>query len=71
MFPFVPLLSLLAILGGTGALYWYSNLSKEEQEKADRIAGDYALELFGKTLDELTSAEAKRVHALTKQHFEG
>ena len=31
-------------------------------------AREYALDLFGKTLEQLTSAEADRVHALTKRH---
>ena len=69
MFPFIPLLAIGAILGGAGTLYWYDNLSRQEKEAADRIAGGYALELFGKTLDELTEGEASRVHDLTRRYF--
>jgi hypothetical protein len=69
MFPIIPLFALLAILSGGGTLYWYHRLSAAEKENADRIAGRYALALFGKTLEQLTAAEAHRVHGLTKRHF--
>jgi hypothetical protein len=69
MFPLIPLLALGAILGGGYTLYWYSRLSREERERADRLAADYARDLFGKTLSQLTEAEAKRVHELTRRHF--
>jgi hypothetical protein len=60
----VPLLALATILGGVVTLAWYSRLGKEEKEKADRRAGEYARQLFGKHLDQLTAAEAKTVASL-------
>lgn len=69
MFPFIPLIALASLLGGSVTLIWYYCLSPEEQKKADRIAGQYALEMFGKKLDELTSSEANDVHKFTKRHF--
>ncbi len=69
MFPIIPLLALAAILTGGTTLYWYHRLGKEQKEEADRIAGDYSMELFGKTLRQLTDLEAERVHSLTKRHF--
>jgi hypothetical protein len=69
MFPLIPLLALFAIVGGGVTLVWYEELSKPQQEEADRIACGYAKDIFGKTMKELTKAEADKVAMLTKQHF--
>ena len=69
MFPIIPILALFSILGGGATLIWYDGLSKEKQQEADRIACDYAKDIFGKSMKELTKAEANRVAQLTKQHF--
>jgi hypothetical protein len=63
------LLALVAILGGGAALLWYDQLSKEEQQKADRIAGGYARDIFAKTTEQLNNAEADHVAMLTRRHF--
>jgi hypothetical protein len=68
-FPIVPLLALVAILGGGVTLVWYDELSKEQKEEADRIAADYAKQLYGKSVKELTRAQGNRVVSLTKGHF--
>ncbi len=68
-FPYVGIASaVLTALGGYG-LYWYTNLSKSEQDEADRLAADYAKRLFNKGLDELTAHQASRIHELVKAHF--
>ena len=69
MFPLIPILALFAIVGGGATLAWYSELSKEEKTEADRIACDYAAELYQKNLKELTKAEAAHVARLTASHF--
>ena len=69
MFPLIPLLALIVILGGGVTLVWYEQLSKEEQQEADRIACGYAKDIFGKAMKELTKAEANHVAQLTRQHF--
>jgi hypothetical protein len=69
MFPLIPLLAIFAIVGGGATLVWYDRLSKEEKQKADRIACDYAKEVFNKSLEDLTNEEAKHVAMLTKRHF--
>ena len=69
MFPIVPLFCLTSILGGALGLRWYSRLSREEQERADRFAAQKAHELFGRPLDRLSASEAERVHALTQRHL--
>ena len=69
MFPVIPLLALFAIFGGGATLVWYDQLSKDEQREADRIACGYAEEVFGKTMKQLTKAEANHVAMLTKRHF--
>ena len=68
-FPIFGLASaVLTAVGGYG-LYWYHNLSKPEQEEADRLAANYAVQLYNKSLDELTSMQLKRVHDLVQGHF--
>jgi hypothetical protein len=69
MFPLVPLFALFAIVGGGATLAWYSDLSREQQKEADRIAAGYANRLFGKPVKELTRQQAGRVSMLTKRHF--
>jgi hypothetical protein len=69
MFPLIPLVALFAIFGGGVTLAWYSKLSPEGQESADRIGCEYAKELFDKSLKELTKEEANRVALLTQRHF--
>jgi hypothetical protein len=69
MFPLIPLLALVSIFGGGATLYWYQCLSAEEKKRADQIAGQYALEMFGKNLNELSSWEANLVHDHTKRSF--
>ena len=69
IFPIIPLLAIAAILGETGTFVWYSSLSREEQEKADRKANEYAIALFSKRLDELTEAQAKQIHDKVKREF--
>ncbi len=69
MFPVIPLLAVFAIFGGGAALLWYDRLSPQEKQKADRIACDYARDVFGKGMKELTKAEANHVAMLTKRHF--
>ncbi|HYV37939.1 MAG TPA: hypothetical protein VE988_19800 [Gemmataceae bacterium] len=69
MFPLIPLLAILAMVGGGATLAWYSELSKEEKEEADRIACGYAADLYQKGLKELTKAEAAHVSRLTASHF--
>ena len=70
MFPLIPLFALFAIFGGGITLAWYSELSKEDQEAADRIAGEYALSVYDKSLNELTKAQADHVAQMTQKHFE-
>ena len=68
-FPLIPLMAIAAILGGTGALAWYSRLSQEEKDEADRKANEYARQLFNKALDELTARQATQVHERVKREL--
>ena len=70
MFPLIPLLGLTGLLGGAGSLIWYSQLSKEDKARADRIAESYAGDLFDKARWQLTRSEEKHVRKLTKREFE-
>jgi hypothetical protein len=69
MVPIIPLLAWLLIGGGGATLLWYDGLSKEEQDAAEGVACDYARQLYGKSLKELTKAQASHVALLTKEHF--
>jgi hypothetical protein len=69
MFPVVGLLSALCAALGLYGLYWYDNLSKEEKKEADRLAMQYASQLYNKGLDQLTSQQMTRVNELVKGHF--
>jgi hypothetical protein len=69
MFPIIPILALLAIVGGGTTLLWYDELSREEKERANRLTNQYAADLFGKTAKELSKSQADRVQALVRSHF--
>ena len=66
-FPIIPLLAIAAILGGTGALTWYSRLSQEEKDEADRKANELAWKLFKKALNELDQKQAVQIHDRVKK----
>lgn len=67
--PIIGLFSAAAAALGLYGLYWYENLGKEEKAKADQLASQYALSLYSKSLDQLTSQQFDRVYALVKGHF--
>jgi hypothetical protein len=67
--PLVGLMSAICAALGLGGLYWYGNLTEEEQAKADQIAANYAKQLYGIAVEELTERQASHVARLTKQHF--
>lgn len=70
MFPLIPLFAIAAMLGGGGVMCWYLQMPESEQAAADRLAMEYARELFGKAVDQLTVGEARQVHSLVRQHFD-
>lgn len=57
MFPIIPLLAALCIVGGISTLVWYSNQSREAQEQADRAA----LQWFGRRFKELSEAQQRQI----------
>lgn len=61
MFPLIPILSIVAIVGGIFTLSWYSNLSREEQRRADELA----MKWFGKQFRQLADNQQKKI----KQHM--
>ena len=69
MFPIIPVLAIIALVGSGGTLIWYDKLNKEQKETANRIAMNYAWQLYGKAVNELTKDQASHVARLTKQHF--
>jgi len=69
MIPFFPILSGLAAALGLGGLWWYSQLSPAEKKRADAMARDFALDMFGKELESLNRDEMKRVHSRVEPFF--
>ena len=63
LIPLVPILGVLAILGGCGTLLWYSGLSEEQQDEANLLA----IRMFKKTVQELNRNQSK----LLKRRFFG
>lgn len=70
MFPLLPLLGMAGIFGGAGTLAWYARLSKEEKANADRMAEDYATDLFDKAIWQLSRSESRHVSKLTRNDME-
>ena len=67
MFPLIPILCIAALIGGAGGLAWYESLSKDEQEKADKLAGELAWNLYQKSLKNLSRDQAENVAAMVQR----
>jgi hypothetical protein len=63
IFPLIPILAIVAIIGGGGTLAWYSTLDDEERD----FANELAFELFEKTVEELNRGQSR----ILKQRFFG
>ncbi len=70
MFPLIPLLGMTGLFGGAGMLVWYARLTREDKARADRIAEEYASDLFDKATWQLTRSESKHVGKLTRRDIE-
>jgi hypothetical protein len=57
MFPLIPILAALGIIGGISTLVWYSNLSAQQQEEADRKA----IAWFGQRFKDLSEGQQARI----------
>jgi hypothetical protein len=68
-FPIIPAVATLAAALGIGTLWWYYNLSREQQSEADEMAIDIARDLYDKTVHELSLAEKRRVYDLVRARF--
>jgi hypothetical protein len=69
MVPLIPLASVVMASIGGYCLYWYHSLSRDEQKEADRLANQYAMDLYNLTLDQLTAQQIERIHSLVKQRY--
>ena len=71
-FPLIPVASSILAALGIYLLFWYTMLSKEDKEKADGLASQYAMSLYRKGLADLTQQQVKHVYSLVKsRHFDG
>lgn len=69
VFPFIPVISAIAVALGLSGYFWYDHLSSEDKKKADKLAADYSWRLFKRSLDSLTQNEFSRVLEQVKKHF--
>ncbi len=69
MFPIVGALGAIASALGLYTLVWFERLSKEDKEKANELACQYARKLYNTGVDQLTSHQLSRVNDLVKAHF--
>jgi len=67
--PFFGLMAAMLAAGAGYALYWYEQLSAAEKAEADRLAVEYAKQIYNKALDQLTSSQLARICDLVKRHF--
>lgn len=71
-FPLIPVASSILAALGIYLLLWYTMLSKEDKDKADRLASQYAMSLYHKGIADLTRQQVKHVYSLVKtRHFDG
>ena len=68
-FPVIPLLLVAGQLGLIAAFAWYQKLSKSAQDQANEVAGEVAMELFGKALDQLTKSQFSQVGAVVQKRL--
>lgn len=54
MIPLVPVLAGLVTFAGGATLLWYDALSRDDRHRVNKRAADYAAEMFGKTVEQLT-----------------
>lgn len=69
MFPVVGLLGTAFAALGTYLLVWYENLSREEKADADRLACEYAMQVYNRKLTQLSHPEKVYINELVKNHF--
>lgn len=68
-FPLIGVLGAVCAALGGYTLFWYHSLPADKRAEADRLAEEYAQELFGLTLDELVRDQLSRVHNLVRQRM--
>lgn len=57
MLPLIPILAIAAIVGGVATLSWYSQLSSEEQRRANTLA----MKWFGRRFQDLAEHQQKQI----------
>ena len=70
MLPVIGLIGTAFAALGTYVLVWYENLTKDEKAEADRIACDYAKQLYNLKLNQLSHSQKVTIHDLVRQRFE-
>jgi hypothetical protein len=69
MLPVIGLLGAACAALGGYVLLWYHDLSKDEREEADRLACQYAMQLYNRKLDQLSLPEKALVTEMVQRHF--
>ncbi len=69
MLPVIGLLGTAFAALGTYLLVWYHDLTKEEREEADRLACEYAMQVYNLKLNQLSHSQKSIINDLVKRHF--
>ena len=69
MLPLIPLACVAGFIASALGLTWYDSLSKAEKEQADKLAADFAWQLYQKSVKNLTSDQAESVAALVRDRL--
>ena len=69
--PIIPIVATTAIILGVSSLVWYSRLTGEEKQEADRRANEYAWRWFETALDGLDKVRFTRILLAVKRDMTG
>ena len=69
MFPIIPLVCVAGFIASAIGLTWYDSLSQSEKEDADKLAADYAWQLYRCSVKNLTADQAHTVATLVKNRL--
>jgi hypothetical protein len=65
----IPILSSVLTALGLGGLWFYYLLSPEAKGRFDKLANEYAQQLYNKNLDGLTRQQISDTYNLVRRHF--
>jgi hypothetical protein len=67
--PIIPWLCAGFVATGLAGLFWYDSLTAEQKQEADRLAAQYAEQLYQKSVAMLTTDERDTVASFVRRHL--